>query len=82
MHTKDEVGLLSLKELYIYRQIKSHRIVYSMAQQCHPAAIPKCELQKSSQGKLSVAKDRSLKLAIRTNLGIYCLGQDDHLGHR
>ncbi|CAM2100648.1 unnamed protein product [Caretta caretta] len=53
-----------------------------MAQQCHPVAIPKCALQKSSQGKLSVAKDHSLKLAIRTNLGIYCLGQDDHLGHR
>lgn len=39
---RTELGSLSLKDVCICSQIKSQLLTYSMAQECHPADIPRC----------------------------------------
>lgn len=41
---RSELSSLSLKDVCICSQIKSQMLTYSMAQECHPADIPKCVL--------------------------------------
>lgn len=39
---ENELSCLTLKDVCICSQIKSQMLIYSMAQECHPADVPKC----------------------------------------
>lgn len=40
---ESELSSLTLKDVCICSQIKSQMLIYCMAQECHPADVPKCE---------------------------------------
>ena len=60
---ESELSSLTLKDVCICSQIKSQMLTYSMAQECHPADVPKCGLMGEIPTELT-SKWRGLYLLI------------------